>query len=88
MLKKLDEYLKDTFLLLAVATVMDPRCKMKYIEFSSKKYEGGAGNSQATSVMEAVQSLFADYASRNLKENDSCDIPSSDSSDSDSEDEE
>lgn len=87
MLKKLDEYWKDTFLLLAVATVMDPRYKMKYIEFSSMKYEGSGGDSPVATVLEAVQSLFDDYAARTLElENASSDLPS-DPSSSDSEDE-
>lgn len=87
MLKKLDEYWKDTFLLLAVATVMDPRYKMKYIDFSSMKYEGSGGDSQVATVLKAVQSLFDDYAARTIEtENAWSDLPS-DPSSSDSEDE-
>ncbi|KAL7252282.1 hypothetical protein ACSBR1_014015 [Camellia fascicularis] len=88
MLKKLDKYWKDMFLVLAVTTVMDPRCKMKYIEFASMKYEGSAGNSQAATVLEAIQSLFDDYAAHNLEAENAAanDSTSSDSSYSDLED--
>ncbi|CAL5393548.1 unnamed protein product [Camellia sinensis] len=76
------------FLVLAVTTVMDPRCKMKYIEFASMKYEGSASNSQAATVLEAIQSLFDDYAAYNLEAENAAtnDSTSSDSSYSDLED--
>ncbi|KAF5941453.1 hypothetical protein HYC85_019095 [Camellia sinensis] len=37
MLQRIDKYLNDMFLVLAIASVMDPRCKMRYIEYLSSK---------------------------------------------------
>ncbi|KAK1385529.1 hypothetical protein POM88_023264 [Heracleum sosnowskyi] len=61
LLKKFDEYWNDMFLVLAIATVLDPRCKMKYIEFSSLKYEDNSRNTQVTSVLEAIREIYDDY---------------------------
>ncbi|KAM7488010.1 hypothetical protein LguiB_025494 [Lonicera macranthoides] len=55
------------FLVLAVATVMDPRCKMRYIEFSSLKYEGSDANSKINLVLGAINSLYDDYVAFNLE---------------------
>ncbi|KAK9288476.1 hypothetical protein L1049_016933 [Liquidambar formosana] len=63
MQQKFDKYWKDMFLVLTIATVMDPRYKMKYIEFSSSKFEGSDGNSQVR-VLEAIHSLYDDYVTR------------------------
>ncbi|KAK9288599.1 hypothetical protein L1049_017058 [Liquidambar formosana] len=67
LLKKFDKYWKDMFLVLAIATVLDPRFKMKYLEFSSSKYEGNDGNLQVTAVLEAIQSLYGDYSAHAFK---------------------
>ncbi|KAK9288679.1 hypothetical protein L1049_017142 [Liquidambar formosana] len=70
MLKTFDQYWKDMFLVLAIAAVLDPRFKMKYIEFSSSKYEGSDGNSKVTMVVESIHSLYEDYVTHNpQKEN-------------------
>ncbi|PSR85196.1 Zinc finger BED domain-containing protein [Actinidia chinensis var. chinensis] len=82
MLQKLDKYWKDMFLVLAVATVMDPRSKMKYIEYLSMKYkgEGSDFSFQVSSVYEAICSLFDDNLARFVaKENSASDSTSSDS---------
>lgn len=56
---------------------MDPRYKMKYIDFSSMKYEGSGGDSQVATVLKAVQNLFDDYAACTIEtENASSDLPS------------
>ncbi|KAK1405726.1 hypothetical protein POM88_005331 [Heracleum sosnowskyi] len=39
LLKMFDKFWNDMYLVLVIATMMDPRCKMKYVEFSSLKYE-------------------------------------------------
>ncbi|KAM7484930.1 hypothetical protein LguiA_000939 [Lonicera macranthoides] len=67
MLKKFENYWEDMFLVLAVATVMDPRCKMRYIEFSSLKYEGSDANSKINLVLGAINSLYDDYVAFNLE---------------------
>ncbi|KAK1385528.1 hypothetical protein POM88_023263 [Heracleum sosnowskyi] len=67
LLMKFEKYWNDMFLVLAIATVMDPRCKMKYIEFSSMKYGDKSGNSQVTTVVEAIQGIFDDYKIHTLE---------------------
>ncbi|CAI9776153.1 unnamed protein product [Fraxinus pennsylvanica] len=62
MLQKLDNYGKDSFLVLAVATVMDPRCKMMYIEYLSSKFSIGDCNLQLSTVSEVVHVLYDNYA--------------------------
>ncbi|KAK4483326.1 hypothetical protein RD792_010512 [Penstemon davidsonii] len=66
MVEKLDRYWAHTFLLLAVAAVMDPRCKMLYIEYLSVKFP----NSKLSNVLEAVQILFDDYVARTPQNDD------------------
>ena len=61
MLQRLDKYMNDMFLVLAIASVMDPRCKMTYIEYIYSKSEISDGNSQSTLVLDAMRSLFGDY---------------------------
>ncbi|KAK9288630.1 hypothetical protein L1049_017090 [Liquidambar formosana] len=78
MLQKFDKYWKDMFLVLTIATVMDPRSKMKFIEFSSSKFEGSNGNSRVRDVLEAIHSIYDDYVTRFPgKENFVCDMTSS-----------
>ncbi|XP_022849364.1 zinc finger BED domain-containing protein RICESLEEPER 1-like [Olea europaea var. sylvestris] len=62
MLLKLDNYGKDSFLVLAVATVMDPRCKMMYIEYLSSKFATRDCNLKLSTVSEAVRVLYDNYA--------------------------
>ncbi|KAK1385536.1 putative zinc finger BED domain-containing protein RICESLEEPER 1-like [Heracleum sosnowskyi] len=67
LLKQFDEYWKDMFLVLAIATVLDPRCKLKYIEFTSMKYDDNSGNSKVTAVLEAIQGIYDDYRMHSLE---------------------
>ncbi|GFZ11594.1 hypothetical protein Acr_22g0009920 [Actinidia rufa] len=67
MLQRLDKYMDDMFLVLAIASVMDPRCKMTYIEYISSKSEISDGNSQSTLVLDAVRSLFGDYVNHDFE---------------------
>jgi hypothetical protein len=62
LLERFEEYWKNTFLLLAIATVMDPRCKITYFEFSSSKYGGNDGNTEVSTVLMAIRSLYDDYS--------------------------
>ena len=49
---------------LAIATVMDPRYKIMYFEFSSSKYGGKDGNIEVSTVLMAIRSLYDDYNTR------------------------
>ncbi|CAN6837032.1 unnamed protein product [Brassica oleracea] len=60
--EKFDEYWRGCFLLLAVAVVMDPRFKMKLIEFSFSKAYGEDAEKWIRSVDDAVHELYHDYA--------------------------
>ncbi|KAK3008009.1 hypothetical protein RJ639_014679 [Escallonia herrerae] len=64
MLQSFIKYMKDMHLVLAVASVLDPRYKMKYIEFSSSKFEGSDGELQVSMVLDAVSKLYADYVKK------------------------
>ncbi|KAI5349139.1 hypothetical protein L3X38_002026 [Prunus dulcis] len=68
-----------------IVEVLDPRFKMKYVEFICSKVKGGDGSSQVAAVLGAFHKLFDDYVIRfPEKENF---ISESSSSDSDSEEE-
>lgn len=79
LLRKFDRYWEDTFLVMAVAAVMDPRCKMVYIEYLCSKTEGANGKSQHSAVLETVRSLYDDYINSSLqRETSECDSCPSD----------
>ncbi|CAA7025804.1 unnamed protein product [Microthlaspi erraticum] len=61
MREKFDEYWRGCFLLLAVAVVMDPRFKMKLIEFSFSKAYGEDAEKWIRSVDDAIRDLYHDY---------------------------
>lgn len=61
-LEKLNKYMKDMYLVMAVASVLDPCFKTKWIEFSSAKFEGADGNSQLSYVLETLSNLYDEYA--------------------------
>ncbi|XP_022897195.1 zinc finger BED domain-containing protein RICESLEEPER 1-like [Olea europaea var. sylvestris] len=67
MLQRLDKYIKETFLVLAIASVMDPRCKMQYMEYISTKFGDRDGILESGAVLEAIKSIYADYASHGTK---------------------
>lgn len=60
MLKKFSKYWTDMYLGLALATIVDPRYKVKYLEFCFLKYEGNH-HSALSSILEAIQRLLDDY---------------------------
>lgn len=49
------------FLLLAISAALDPRFKMKYIEFVCSKVKGTVGNLQVAVVLGAINKLFDEY---------------------------
>ena len=60
-LQEFDKYWNDMFLLLALTTLLD-RFKKKYFEFTSLKYEDSDGKSQVTAILDAIQTLYDEYA--------------------------
>ncbi|KAI5349143.1 hypothetical protein L3X38_002030 [Prunus dulcis] len=80
MLNKFVKYWDNMFLLLAIAAVLDPRFKMKCIEFVCSKVKGRDRNSQVAAVLGAICKHFDEYKIRfPEKENFMSDSSSSDS---------
>ncbi|KAJ6711418.1 BED FINGER-RELATED [Salix purpurea] len=67
MKEKFDQYWKDCFLVLAIAVVMDPRFKMKLLEFSFPKVFGEDAGMWIKSVDDGIHELFLDYLAPNLR---------------------
>ncbi|KAA8540506.1 hypothetical protein F0562_024575 [Nyssa sinensis] len=63
---KFDKYWKDTSLVLAIAVVMDPRFKMKLVEFSFSKIYGEDAETWIKIVEEGVHELFLEYIVQSL----------------------
>ncbi|KAI6681594.1 hypothetical protein NL676_035475 [Syzygium grande] len=63
MLEKIDKYWKDCSLVLAMAVVMDPRFKMKLVEFSFTKVFGEDAPNYVKIVDEGIHELFLEYVS-------------------------
>ena len=81
--ERFEKYWKKMFLVLAIATVMDPQYKISYFEFSSSKYGGNDSKTEVSTVLMAVRSLYDDYNTRfPINENP---VSNSTSSDSESE---
>uniref|UniRef100_A0A8I7BBL9 BED-type domain-containing protein n=1 Tax=Hordeum vulgare subsp. vulgare TaxID=112509 RepID=A0A8I7BBL9_HORVV len=66
MYEKFDKYWKDCNLVLAVAVVMDPRFKMKLVEFSYSKIYGVEAAKYVKVVNDSVHDLFKDYVAQPL----------------------
>ncbi|KAK4426828.1 Zinc finger BED domain-containing protein RICESLEEPER 4 [Sesamum alatum] len=70
---KFDKYWGETNLLMSIAVILDPRCKMKALEFcflelySSKKVER-----EISSVRKALHELYSEYALLYNNEGESC----------------
>ncbi|XP_059635151.1 zinc finger BED domain-containing protein DAYSLEEPER [Cornus florida] len=61
MQEKFDKYWKDCCLVLAIAVVMDPRFKMKLVEFSFSKIYGDDAATYIKMVDEGIHELFLEY---------------------------
>ncbi|XVF48051.1 hypothetical protein PTKIN_Ptkin03bG0159400 [Pterospermum kingtungense] len=61
MQEKIDKYWKDCRLVLAIAIVMDPRFKMKLVEFSFTKIYGEDASTHIKIVDDGIQELFHEY---------------------------
>lgn len=61
MKEKIDKYWKDCSLALAIAVVMDPRFKMKLVEFSFSKIYGEDAPTYIKIVDDGIHELFLEY---------------------------
>ncbi|KAL5547777.1 hypothetical protein UlMin_003008 [Ulmus minor] len=61
MLEKIDKYWRDCSLALATAVVMDPRFKMKLVEFSFNKIFGEEAPAYIKLVDDGIHELFHEY---------------------------
>ncbi|XP_073044096.1 zinc finger BED domain-containing protein DAYSLEEPER-like [Primulina eburnea] len=61
MLDNFDKYWKSCCFILAIAVVMDPRFKMKLVEFSFSKIYGEEVDSYVKVVNEGIHELFMEY---------------------------
>ncbi|KAK6915069.1 hAT-like transposase, RNase-H fold [Dillenia turbinata] len=68
LLEKFDKYWRDCCLVLAIAVVMDPRFKMKLVEFSFSKIYGEGGEAWTKMVDDATHELFLEYITLTLPE--------------------
>ncbi|XP_021899299.1 zinc finger BED domain-containing protein DAYSLEEPER [Carica papaya] len=59
--EKIDKYWKDCSLILAIAVVMDPRFKMKLVEFSFSKIYGEDAPTYIKIVDDGIHELFLEY---------------------------
>ncbi|CAK9164895.1 unnamed protein product [Ilex paraguariensis] len=59
--ERFDKYWKDCNLILAIAVVMDPRFKMKLVEFSFSRIYGEDAETWIKVVNEGVHELFLEY---------------------------
>ncbi|KAB1218722.1 putative AC transposase [Morella rubra] len=64
--EKFDKYWKDCYLVLAIAVVLDPRFKMKLVEFTFSKIYGENAESWIRAVNDSVHELFLEYIARAL----------------------
>jgi hypothetical protein len=64
--ERFDKYWKDCSLVLAVAVVMDPRFKMKLVEFSYTKIYGAEAAKHVKVVNDAVHELYEEYVAHPL----------------------
>ncbi|XP_010250193.1 PREDICTED: zinc finger BED domain-containing protein DAYSLEEPER-like [Nelumbo nucifera] len=66
MQEKFDRYWRDCNLVLAIAVVMDPRFKMKLVEFSFSKIYGDDAGEYIRVVDEGIHELFLEYMAQPL----------------------
>ncbi|BAF18359.1 zinc finger BED domain-containing protein RICESLEEPER 3 isoform X1 [Oryza sativa Japonica Group] len=62
--ERFDKYWKDCNLVLAIAVVMDPRFKMKLVEFSYSKIHSVEAAKYVKVVDDAIHELYSEYATQ------------------------
>ncbi|XP_010487601.1 PREDICTED: zinc finger BED domain-containing protein RICESLEEPER 2-like [Camelina sativa] len=87
-LERFDKYWNSMFLVLATASLLDPRFKTKYLEFYCSKKEVNVEGSKAETVLDYLSNLYARYAASNISQKPISSDASIDSSDSEKEEEE
>ncbi|EOA32142.1 hypothetical protein CARUB_v10015393mg [Capsella rubella] len=88
MLERFDKYWNDMFLVLAIASVLDPRFKTKYLEFYCSKKDVNAEGSKPETVLDYLRNLYARYAASDICQKPICAVATIDSSDSEKDEEE
>ncbi|XP_023641321.1 zinc finger BED domain-containing protein RICESLEEPER 2 [Capsella rubella] len=71
-LKRFDRYWKKMYLVLATASVLDPRFKMKYLDFYCSKKEVNVEGSKAETVLDYLRNLYARYAANDTYQKPIC----------------
>ncbi|KAL3824514.1 hypothetical protein ACJIZ3_020543 [Penstemon smallii] len=66
MQENFDKYWKSVCFILAIAVVMDPRFKMKLVQFSFSKIYGEEGDSYVKVVNDGIHELFLEYEAQPL----------------------
>ena len=62
MKQEFDKYWGEVNLLMAIGAILDPRCKMRVIEFCfPKMYPGSAAKDNISKVREALYELYDEY---------------------------
>ncbi|KAL1226388.1 Zinc finger BED domain-containing protein RICESLEEPER 2 [Cardamine amara subsp. amara] len=87
-LKRFDKYWNNMFLVLATASVLDPRFKMKYLEFYCSNKEVNVEGSKAETVLDYLRNLYARCAASDIYQKPICPVATIDSEEEDEEDEE
>ncbi|KAG7998079.1 hypothetical protein I3843_01G241200 [Carya illinoinensis] len=64
--ERFDKYWKDCYLVLAIAVVLDPRFKMKLVEFTLTKIYGENADSWMRAVKDGVHELFLEHIAQAL----------------------
>lgn len=71
---KFAKYWEDCYLVLAIAVVMDPRFKMKFVDFSFSRIYGEDKDAWVRVVDQGLHELFLDYAMLALSEPPTMDV--------------
>ncbi|KFK39062.1 hypothetical protein AALP_AA3G196000 [Arabis alpina] len=74
-LERFDKYWNDMFLVLATASVLDPRFKMKYVEFNCSKEKDNDEGSKAETVLDYLRNMYARYAASRICQKPICPDP-------------
>ncbi|VFQ67388.1 unnamed protein product [Cuscuta campestris] len=65
MQEKFDRYWTSCYLILSIAVIVDPRFKMKLVDFSFSKIYGKDATSHASVVNKGIHELYQDYVQEN-----------------------